>query len=300
MQPSCRPARRRRGAGPLLGELAVAAASASRSSCSRRGTRIGPALVAEVALDLADDRRGGVGRELDAALEVEAVDRLDQADRADLDEVVVGLAAVAEPAGQVLDQGQVQLDQRVAGGWSGGGRPGSRTAAREELAGALAVDREPRAADRSGRAVGGGSRMQSCRRRPATPGCLARVTALALVVGAASASVARADSTGQAKLSRSGPPGGGRDGHRHLNRAGREVKRQPSFEPSSASGRTIAQASPTAMRRSSMASWQPSGNLTTCTANGTTPSSADAAGELHVCIKFPRSPLATVQAHRFG
>ena len=40
-----------------------------------------PAAVAEVALDLADDVRRRVGRELDAAVDVEAVDRLDQADR---------------------------------------------------------------------------------------------------------------------------------------------------------------------------------------------------------------------------
>ena len=74
-----------------------------------------PALVAEVALDLADDRRGRVRRELDAAVGVEAVDRLDQADRADLDEVLDRLAAVAEPARAVLDQRQVQVDQRRRG-----------------------------------------------------------------------------------------------------------------------------------------------------------------------------------------
>ena len=68
-----------------------------------------PALVAEVALDLADDRRRGVRRELHAALGVEPVDRLDQADGGDLDEVVERLAAVAEPAGAVLHQGQVQV-----------------------------------------------------------------------------------------------------------------------------------------------------------------------------------------------
>ena len=44
--------------------------------------------VAEVPLDLADHGRGRVRRELDAARDVEAVDRLDQADHADLDEVV--------------------------------------------------------------------------------------------------------------------------------------------------------------------------------------------------------------------
>ena len=47
-------------------------------------------------------------------LEVEPVDRLDQPDRGDLGQVVEPLAPVAEPAGQVLDQGQVQLDQLAA------------------------------------------------------------------------------------------------------------------------------------------------------------------------------------------
>jgi hypothetical protein len=41
-----------------------------------------------VALDLADDVGRRVRRELDATVDVEAVDRLDQADRADLDEIV--------------------------------------------------------------------------------------------------------------------------------------------------------------------------------------------------------------------
>ena len=53
-----------------------------------------PALVPEVPLDLPDDVRGRVGGELDAAVDVEAVDRLDQADRAHLDEVLELLAAV--------------------------------------------------------------------------------------------------------------------------------------------------------------------------------------------------------------
>src|SRR4051794_41462398 len=63
----------------------------------------GPALVAEVPLDLTDDRRRRVRRELDAALEVEAVHGLDQADRRDLDQVVERLAAVAETAGGGFD-----------------------------------------------------------------------------------------------------------------------------------------------------------------------------------------------------
>jgi len=47
-----------------------------------------------VPLDLADDVRRRVGRQLDAPVEVEAVDRLDQADGADLDEILELLAAV--------------------------------------------------------------------------------------------------------------------------------------------------------------------------------------------------------------
>ncbi len=82
----------------------------------------GPALVAEVALDLADDRGRRVGGELHAAIGVEAVDGLDEPDRADLDEVLEGLAAVAEAAGAVLDQRQVQVHQRVAGAGRGRAR----------------------------------------------------------------------------------------------------------------------------------------------------------------------------------
>ena len=97
-----------------------------------------PALVAEVALDLADDRRGGVRRELDAALGLEPVDRLDQPDRADLDQVLEGLAAVAEAAGAVLDQREVEVDQVVAGGGAARAseRPSSRRSA-EQLGAAL-------------------------------------------------------------------------------------------------------------------------------------------------------------------
>ena len=52
-----------------------------------------PRAVAEVALDLADDGRHRVRGELHLALGVEALDREQQADRADLDEVLLRLAA---------------------------------------------------------------------------------------------------------------------------------------------------------------------------------------------------------------
>lgn len=73
-----------------------------------------PALVTEVALDLAHDRGSRVGRELHPAVRVETVDRLDQADGGDLGEVVQRLAAVAEAAREVLDERQVHADQLVA------------------------------------------------------------------------------------------------------------------------------------------------------------------------------------------
>src|SRR5687767_7305971 len=76
----------------------------------------GPALVAEVTLDLADDVRGRVRRQLDAAVDVEAVDRLDQADAADLHEVVELLAAVGVAPRERAHEREVLLDQLLARG----------------------------------------------------------------------------------------------------------------------------------------------------------------------------------------
>jgi hypothetical protein len=67
-----------------------------------------------VPLDLAGDRRHGEGEELHATGRVEPVDRRDQAERADLEQVVEGLAAVAEPAGEVPDEGKVLLHEDLA------------------------------------------------------------------------------------------------------------------------------------------------------------------------------------------
>src|SRR3989440_8981426 len=73
-----------------------------------------PASVAEVTLDLADDVRRRVGRELDAAVDVEAVDRIDQPDGPDLDEVLELLAAIAVPTRERAHQRHVLLDQLLA------------------------------------------------------------------------------------------------------------------------------------------------------------------------------------------
>ena len=52
--------------------------------------------VAQMSLDLADDVRGRERRKADTALRVEAIDRLDQADRPDLNEVFETFAAMRE------------------------------------------------------------------------------------------------------------------------------------------------------------------------------------------------------------
>ena len=60
--------------------------------------------VAEVALDLTRDGRNGIAGEVGAAIRIEAVDRLDQADRPDLDEVLESFATVGVPTSQRAHQ----------------------------------------------------------------------------------------------------------------------------------------------------------------------------------------------------
>jgi hypothetical protein len=69
-----------------------------------------------VALELADDRRHRVGREVAAAVGVEAVDRVDEADARDLDEVVERLGAAVVAAGEPAGERQEALDELIAGG----------------------------------------------------------------------------------------------------------------------------------------------------------------------------------------
>ena len=75
-----------------------------------------PALVAEVALELAEDRRDGERRERGLARGVEAVDRLQQAERGDLDQVVELLAAALVAARELARQRQEALDELLARG----------------------------------------------------------------------------------------------------------------------------------------------------------------------------------------
>ena len=71
----------------------------------------GPAAVAEVPLQLAENRRRRVGGEPQAAVGIEAVDGLDEAEHGDLDQVVGRLAAVGEAVGQAVGQAAVRLDK---------------------------------------------------------------------------------------------------------------------------------------------------------------------------------------------
>ena len=61
----------------------------------------GPALVAEVALELAQDRRDGEGGERDGAARVEPIDRLDQPERGNLHEVLERLPGTGVAAGEL-------------------------------------------------------------------------------------------------------------------------------------------------------------------------------------------------------
>jgi hypothetical protein len=71
-------------------------------------------VVAEVALDLAHDGRHGVAGERDAAVGVEAVDGLDEAEAGDLEDVVEGLFGPLVAGGKLAREGQEPLDDRVA------------------------------------------------------------------------------------------------------------------------------------------------------------------------------------------
>src|SRR5690606_35386456 len=205
-----------------------------------------PALVPEVTLDLTDDRRGGVGGELHPAAQVEPVDRLDQADRRDLSEIVEPFASVAEPAGEVLDERHVEFHQLVTNSLTPGIVRWQLRQLREEHACAHAV--------RHSRVAGGHGT------RPLRHAGLAKVLRLRNTIAMespsppmASTSSAKAVSTIQAKPSRSGETAPSVvtstrtviSSPKSSNSARRSV-------PGTACRRSIAQASSTAMRRSSI------------------------------------------------
>src|SRR3990170_2373692 len=74
-----------------------------------------------MALELAEDGRDGEARERRLARGIEAVERLQQAERGDLDQVVERLAAALVAPGEVARQREVAPDRWGAVRPSGGG-----------------------------------------------------------------------------------------------------------------------------------------------------------------------------------
>ena len=73
----------------------------------------GPTTVAEMPLDLTDDHCHRVHPKFDPTFRIEAVDRLDEADRPDLDDVVVLVAAPAVPPCDGADEREISLNQTI-------------------------------------------------------------------------------------------------------------------------------------------------------------------------------------------
>ena len=107
--------RRRRRAAEVARHLLGDAVHAHRQllQVARHAHR--PAAVAEVALELAEDRRHCERRERGVAARLEPVDRLQQAQRRDLDEVVERLAAALVAPRELPRERQEALDERLAG-----------------------------------------------------------------------------------------------------------------------------------------------------------------------------------------
>jgi hypothetical protein len=76
--------------------------------------RISVAAVAEVMLDLADDRGCSERGEVYAAARLEAIDGFDQADRPHLHEILHAFATVREPPGKRAGERQVRLDKPLS------------------------------------------------------------------------------------------------------------------------------------------------------------------------------------------
>jgi hypothetical protein len=73
-----------------------------------------PRAVAEVALDLARDRRDGVAGKRDPPSRIEPVDRLDKREARHLKEIVAGLLGSLVARRDLAREGQEALDDRVA------------------------------------------------------------------------------------------------------------------------------------------------------------------------------------------
>jgi hypothetical protein len=75
-----------------------------------------PALVTEVALQLPEDRRNGIAEEGRAAVRLEPVDGLDEADARYLHEVLVGLVGVRVARSELARERDESLDELIPRG----------------------------------------------------------------------------------------------------------------------------------------------------------------------------------------
>ena len=105
-----------RRAPELLGEDLGLAAEGERPLLQVAGHVQRPALVAEVALELTEDGGRRIAREPRPAIGLEAVDRLDEAEARDLEQVVQRLVRVAVAKRQVARERKEALHQLVASG----------------------------------------------------------------------------------------------------------------------------------------------------------------------------------------
>ena len=112
-----------------------------------------PAVVPEVPADLAHDRRHRERHEVRTGVDVEPDDRVHQADPGDLDQIVAGLAAAVEAAGDVIGQRQASLDDAVALALELRGALGSSSANSRNMSGTSAyseLDRDDDPRDAGG------------------------------------------------------------------------------------------------------------------------------------------------------
>src|SRR4051812_31361899 len=105
----------RRRAAELARELLAARLELDRELLQVARDAHRPAAVAEVALELAQDGGDGETRERRLATWVKAVDRLQQAEAGDLDQVVQRLSPALVAAGELAGERQEATDQRGAG-----------------------------------------------------------------------------------------------------------------------------------------------------------------------------------------
>src|SRR5947208_4871913 len=106
----------RRGAVALSGQVGDRPVDAQGELLEVAWDPYRPGPVTEMALELAQDRRDGVAGEGDVAIGVEAVDRLDEPERRDLEEVLERLLGALVAARELARQRQEALDERLARG----------------------------------------------------------------------------------------------------------------------------------------------------------------------------------------